>query len=653
MNLPEWILVVSGLLALAVVLGILARKVRLPLTVVLAAVGFLGGWIGRWLGIGSPLGAEEFPHVMAFLFLPLLVFEAALGLSTRGFLRNLGPILALAVPALISSAAIVGLALYLLLGIPLPAALLFGVLISATDPVAVVAAFRELGVPGRLLTLVEGESLLNDGVAIVLFNILLATALGAAINVGEGAFDFGSVFFGGIGIGLVLGIVASLLLPWLTRLPATALTLAVAYGGYALAEHALGFSGVTATVAAGLVLGGVAPSRAAAPVRELWHEFWRALGYVANGLLFLFIGLEIDAQLLVDYVGPIALALLAVLVARPVAVVPVVVALERFAGVPSMGGGSLAVLVWGGLRGGVALALALSLPDTLPQRELFVAMAGGVVLGTLVVNATTIGPLVHRLGLDELSRSERFLAESARITGVAAARVQLRVLGLEQPSVVRALERVEAEAIRSLGEIHLEPQEEVDVVIRRGLFIERETYQHLTDARLLPPPAARTLLDEVDDEIERLEMDGRPAGAEKRRRTPVSDRLLELLTVRLPEPLGEDPTELAYAEASARRLAARRTRDELGLFERLPNVSTAAVEEARKTFRRWEERADRALAELDERAVKDHNGLQERQAQQLSRIAAEDALEELFEAGLLPDRAVRLAERAIAREVLK
>ena len=201
MGLPQWLLELSALLAVAVVLGVLSRRVRLPLTAVLAVVGFLAGWLGGPLGIASPLHGEAFEAVVVFVFLPVLVFEAALGLSTRAFFRNLVPILVLAIPALAVSALLVGGALHLALGTPLAAALLFGALISATDPVAVVAVFRELGVPRRLLTLVEGESLLNDGVAIVLSQLLLAAALGGAVSLPEGVFEFVAVFAGGAAIG--------------------------------------------------------------------------------------------------------------------------------------------------------------------------------------------------------------------------------------------------------------------------------------------------------------------------------------------------------------------------------------------------------------------------------------------------------------------
>jgi CPA1 family monovalent cation:H+ antiporter len=650
-TLPQWMLVVSGLLALSVVLGVVARRVRMPLSAVLAVVGFFGGWAGGMMGLRAPLQGEAFELVVTFLFLPVLVFEASLGLSTRSFFRNLGPILVLAVPALLVSTALVGLALRFGLGVPLTAALLFGALISATDPVAVVVIFRQLGVPRRLLTLVEGESLLNDGVAIVLFNILLAGALGGAVSVGGGVLSFVRVFFGGLLIGALVGIAAGLLLPWLARLPAAALTLAVAYGGFVLADHVLGFSGVTANVASGLVLSGLAPSRAAAAVRELWHELWQSLGYVANGLLFLLIGLAIDPRLVADYWRATVLAVGVVLLSRALAVVPLVSALERASGIPPMGLRNQAVLIWGGLRGGVALALALSLPEELPQQELFVAMAGGVVLTTLLLNATTIGPLVRRLGLDRPSRADRFLIGSAHLSGVVAARARLENLGMEDPEVNAALEAAERRCRRDLEGIRLTPEEELRVVTGRGLFLERETYQRLSDAGMLPPAAARTLLDEVDAQIEEFSLDRPALESVRKRKAPWLDRLLEMIAAHLPGPIGGTAGGIAYAEASARRLAARRTAEALELFDRLPNISEESVRDARRTFAEWEQRAIASLAELGERPDLNAAELRRRQAEEMSRISSEEALMELARLGLIPESAAARAVGAITSEV--
>ena len=644
MNLPEWLLGVSALLAGAVLLGVLAERVRLPLTAVLAVVG-----VGAGAFVGNPLQGENFEEVVVFLFLPALVFEAALGLSTRAFFRNLVPILALAVPALLVSAGLVGAALHLSLGVPLAAAGLFGVLISATDPVAVVAVFRELGVPRRLLTLVEGESLLNDGVAIVLFNILLAAALGGRVSVGGGLIDFLLVFLGGALVGAFIGFAAALALPWLEKLPAVALSVAVAYGAFVLTDEVFGFSGVMATLAAGLVLSGSAPVRASREVREGWLEFWEALGYVANALLFLLIGLAIEPALLWRYGGAILLAVVAVLAARALAVAPLVWLLERVAHIPPFGLRNQAVLVWGGLRGGVALALALALPEELPQRDLFVAMTGGVVLATLLLNATTISALVHRLGLDKPSRTDRFLVGSARLAGLDAARDWLDDLGLDDPSAAAHFSAAEGKARGILKGLDLTDEEELEVVVRRGLFVEHETYQRLSDAGLLPPAVARTLLNEVGDQVDEVTL-GRTDLRELRKRDrPPLAWLAERLAALLPRPLGESPAELAYAEASARRLAARRTGDALEFFTRLPNIKPATVEGAKEVFDRWEKRAEDDLGALDERA--EHADLRRRQVEVLCRVASEDALDELTDLGLLPARLAREASREVAAEM--
>ena len=650
MNLPQWLLLVSALLAGAVLLGVLARHIRLPLTVVLAVVGFGAHWLGGGLGVASPLRGEAFEEVLVFIFLPVLVFAAGLGISTRSFVRNLVPILVLAIPALALSAVLVGLALHLGLGTALTAALLFGVLISATDPVAVVAIFRELGVPPRLLTLVEGESLLNDGVAIVLFNILLAAALGERVSILQGVLDFVGVFLGGAAIGAVVGLAAAFLLPWLGRLPAAALSVAVAYGSFVLADEVLGFSGVMATVAAGLVLGGLAPSRAAAPVREVWDELWEALDYIANALLFLLIGLAIDPALIGTHLGAIGLAIGVVLVARALAVVPLVSALERVAGIPPVGRRNEAVLIWGGLRGGVALALALALPEALAERDIFIAMTGGVVLATLLLNATTIGPLVRYLGLDEPGRADQYLAGIARLSGVQAARRRLDDLSLDDPVVAGHLDDAEHSARAELERIQLTTAEKRQVVTRQGLFVERQTYQHLRDTGLLPPATTRLLLTEVDDQIEEVSV-GQTALATVRRQPSRVGRLARRLIGWLPEPLGADPTELAYAEASARRLAARRTGEALELFARLPGIEAAAVERTQATFARWEQEAIEALTELDRQVGQDRRELRRRQAEALSRMASTDVLHQLVEIGLLPEAVARRAEQVLAVEV--
>lgn len=654
MTLPLLVLEVSGLLAVAVLLGLFARRLGLPFTVVLAVVGFLAGWLGGPLGFESPVEGEEFETVLVFMFLPVLIFAASLGISTRAFLNNLGSILVLAVPALILSAAFVGFAIYFGLGVPLAAALLFGVLISATDPVAVVAIFRQLGVPERLLTLVEGESLLNDGIAIVLFNILLVIALGTGeVSFFGGLYDFFRVFIGGLAIGVVVGLAVALVLPWLDRLSSGALSLAAAYGGFVLADYVLGLSGVMATVAAGLVLGGLSPSRASSSVRELWRQLWDALDYVANALLFLLIGLSIDPILIFENLGIIALAALVVCLARAAAVLPLVSALERFAGIPKVGWRNEAVLIWGGLRGGVALALALSLPESLPQRELFVATTGGVVLTTLLLNATTISTLVRRLGLDRPSRAERFMSDFAVVSAAATARSRLEDLGLDDPALLTRLSSVEENVRDELGRVGLSEEEEELILIRRGLSVERGVYQHLRDAGLLEPSIVRRLIHEIGDQLEETDL-GRSSMDEvdsMREQTPFADRILHWLSDMLPAPGEKDRNVIAHAESGARRIGARRAREALGSLRDLPNVGEKAVEDACGVFRRRESEALETLKELEDTNSPGGPGLRYLAAENLADLAASDALHELIEKGLLQQKVADRAKSTFLTEI--
>lgn len=650
-DLPQLLLEASVLLLLAVLVSLPTRRFHIPLTVVLAAAGIAVAELRADLAISQLIRGEGFENLVLNLFLPILIFEAALNLNTREFMRNLAPIVALATVALAISAGLVGVSMNMTIGISLSVALLFGVISSATDPVAVVAVFRELGVSNRLLTLVEGESMLNDAVAIVLSQILIAAAVGQTLSVTRGGVEFLKVFVGGIVIGGVIGVVAVLLLPLLIRLPAAAMSIAVAYGSYVLAGNFLGFSGVMATVAAGIVVGSMTESRAAREVREILHELWDALAFVANALLFLFIGLALDFDLIVGNLPTIAVATAAVLVARPLAVVPLVWILEKTRVVHKVGPRNSAVLVWGGLRGGVALALALALPPTVPGQETIQAATAGVVLATLLVNATTIRALVHWLHLDRESRTDQFLNAAARLFAIDATRRRLADLGVHDDVLEAHLAVAEVDSRDNLESSGLTEEEEHQVLITRGLIIERETYQNLADAGLLPPIATRTLMFEIDDEIEESEHGVLRVEAARRDHLPWYAMIHRKLLGVLPPPLGEDLTEIGYIEISARRLAAQRAASELDSFKSLPSVDPEKIKQARQTFAQWETSAEKRLAALEETGGLEHRVLHRRQAQALSRITVREVLRELVETGVVSEPVARDAGDRIVAEI--
>ena len=240
------LMLVFSLVAMAV------RRLRVPYTVALVIVGLL-------MTIGQPFHVSLTPDLILGLLVPPLVFEAAFQLNLRDLQRSLPMILILAVPGVILTMLIVGGIVTLVTGLPLMTALLFGALISATDPVSVVSLFRRLGVPRRLSVLVEGESLLNDGTAIVLFDLVLGIVLGGHANLLQSGLDFLRIAVGGVLVGLILGWIVSRLIARVDDyLIEITFTTILAFGSYLVAER-LQVSGVLAVVAAGLINGNLGP----------------------------------------------------------------------------------------------------------------------------------------------------------------------------------------------------------------------------------------------------------------------------------------------------------------------------------------------------------------------------------------------------------
>jgi CPA1 family monovalent cation:H+ antiporter len=337
----------------------------------------------------------------------------------------------LAIPALLLSTTIVGLGVWMLLPLDLTTALLFGALISATDPVAVISLFKELGTPTRLTTLVEGESLLNDATAIVLFSILLGLAMHGGFvvtDIGTALIEFIRVFLGGTLLGLAFGLLLSHLLIRLHLETSSVLlsSLILAYVAFILAEHSLHVSGVMAVVAAAISFSLITSPRLSEETGHALHNTWEFLADITNTLLFLLIGMAVDLQALAATSGFILLVGALVIVARGVGVysfVPITVKLFRL---PVVTLGERHIMWWGGLKGGLAIAIVLSIPADLPGRDILLNLTLGVVLLSLLVSAPTIRLLIERLGLDRLSEDENIELEQtvAQVRAHASAVLQ-------------------------------------------------------------------------------------------------------------------------------------------------------------------------------------------------------------------------------------
>lgn len=395
------------LLSLAAIVAIIVERIRVPYTVALVVVGvalsFFSNPYPAILDIGSEL-------ILAILVPPLL-FEATLHIKWNKLKADLRPIVLLALVGTLLSTFLVGGIVNIVLGVPIFAALAFGALISATDPVAVIAFFRRLGVSKRLSMLVEGESLFNDGVAIVLFTLALGAASAGSVDLStswlvEAVLEFIKVAFGGLLIGLGLGYIVSYLILKNVddHLIETATTVALAFGAYVLAEH-FHLSGILAVVAAGLMVGNVG-SRNTSPTTKLTLDnFWEFLAFVANSIVFLFIGLEIQiAQL---SLWPIIVAVIAVLLSRAAIVYGLLGAHGRLDPRHPVPVPYRHVMFWGGLRGAISLALALALTaddfgggaEAAEIATALRSMTFGVVLFTLLIQGTTIEKLIEKLEL--------------------------------------------------------------------------------------------------------------------------------------------------------------------------------------------------------------------------------------------------------------
>jgi CPA1 family monovalent cation:H+ antiporter len=367
--------------------ALLVRYVAVPYTVALVSVGLLLGL----LGVHSSIHLDR--DLIVNGFLPLLLFEATLPVDFRALRQALPGIVVLAVPGVILSTLLVGALLHRAIGVPLAAAALFGALISATDPVAVLALFRELRLPKALTMLVEGESVLNDGTALVLFSLLLPAAAGGTFNLGSVGIQFVFVVLGGLVIGAAAGAAGAVVVK-LTQdhLVELGLSVLLAYGSFLIAQ-ALGVSGVVACVTSGLVFTSRSERILSSTAQELLRDVWEFGAFLANSLLFLLIGLLVSVPDLAKSVTAIGWAILAAVLARVVVVYGLSVLL-RLAG-RRLPAAHQHLVFWSGLRGALAIALVLSLPQVFPSRDLFLHLTVGVVLFTLLVQGLTIRPLMR------------------------------------------------------------------------------------------------------------------------------------------------------------------------------------------------------------------------------------------------------------------
>ena len=654
---------VVALMVISAAMSWLSKRFRFPFTVGLVLVGAGLAWLAErlaWLGPVATL--EVTPEAVFFVFLPTLIFQSAFHLDARALRENLAPTLTLAVPGLIISTAVIGGIMYYaapLAGVTFtwPEALLLGSILSATDPVAVIALFSQLGAPKRLTVLVEGESLFNDATAIVLSRILIGV-IGAGVVSSDaivlGGVQFFAVFLGGLVVGWALAIVAGTFIGMVESDAFIEITLTtiLAYLSFYIAEHVLGVSGVMAVVAAGVITGGWGKAKISPSIAGYLEHFWDYLAGVANALIFLLVGLTVDLGGLIEVLPTLFWVVVAMLVSRALVIYGLVPFVGKLPGSDPIDRRYQTVMYWGGLRGGIALAIALSLREPV-NAELFIALATGAVLFTLVVQGLTIERVVKHFGLHVPPLSDQV----ARIEGLIAAKRrtldEIPVLhsgGLFSPRVADGMrERTEAKMnelhrdLERLRQDQLDEAEERRLLYLRCFGEEKTLYYQMFSRGHLGERTYRSLTHSIELQTEGIRHEVRLPEFTLH---PPSGERLETAIFRALERfpgLGGIAENLRAARAArdyevawARFRGSRNVLDDIDELVAAEAVRPEIAEEVRAYYEYWHEGARSRLDQTAELFPEFVAATQDQLAERLALHAEQEAIEEKAHAGIIP-----------------
>lgn len=511
--------VISGiiLLLVATAVALLSRRLGIPYITGLVLAGLaITDFLPKSIGLDSSL--------ILNLFLPILLFEAAINTDISRLRSTVKPIALLAGPGVVIATGITAVVFKYGSGLDWIPALLLGTILAITDTVSVIAVFKEVSVPSRLITIVEGESLFNDGVALVLFNLILLSQVRGSISLVEGVQELVVVILGGTLVGLVLGYLsAELFARSDDSLGSILLTVAVALGAFQV-SHWLGVSGVVAVVVAGLIVGNYGLARStSASNRITLYSFWEYAGFGVNTFIFLLIGVEIEPSQLWQTLPAVLLAIFAYQMGRLISVYTLLAILRWFdRPVPFRW---QHVLFLGNIKGSLSMALALSLPLSLAGRSSLIAIVFGSVLLSLVVQGLSLPWLVKRLRLSSVSPAKQQTeALRAQLIAAKAAQDELEAMlktGVLPKSIyeeMRSMYQVQiAKAERSLRDLHDRWSVEVvtgqrdpvglDGIRKRLLLVEKGALTEAVRRGILSDLAVNERLQQIDQKILALEED--------------------------------------------------------------------------------------------------------------------------------------------------
>jgi CPA1 family monovalent cation:H+ antiporter len=648
------------LLLVAAMVMAISKRIKVPFTVLLvlsgAAIAFIIDTYSdqNIAALNALQGLSLSPDLILYVFLPTLIFESAFNLNARQLWQNIVPILTLAVPGLLLSTGIIAGILLLATSIPLLPALLLGAILSATDPVAVIALFKQLGAPKRLTVLVEGESLFNDATAIVLASILIA---GIGADVGEQHTDLASagveflqVFFGGLLVGWMLGIVTGSLLG---RVRAdiyieTTLTTILAYASFLVAEQMFHVSGVVAVVAAGLTVGGWGRIKISPSVRHYIDHFWEYMSFVATALIFLMVGMRVNLEELFESSNVLPWVILGMLLSRAIVIYGMIPLSNKLPGAEPTDRAYQTVMYWGGLRGAIALAIVLSIP-AFEYSELFIALVMGAVLFTLLVQGLSIEWLVDRLGLSKPPLSDLIAESEANITATEEAILRLRELksgGFFSAAIAAQLQQQCEDALsaahqtlKKLRDDELNMGQEIVLLYLRCYGNEQAKYNDLYNKGHLSEAAIRSLMSNLTSQIESVKFldEQQLASSNKLPRPDLDKQHFVKVLLRLAEnvPGLSSITErfrleqiaLAYEESWARFNACVSVIADMEKLKDLTQLDEEIFEGVRSQYQSWLSKAELSINTMAEQYPEFVGSMQERLGKRLILLSESDAIQ--------------------------
>lgn len=673
-HIPQTVGGVIALLMIAALVLVLTRRLKLPFTVALVLIGVgLSSTAGFFPHIFPSLSDLEIsPALILYVFLPVLIFESAFNLDQRLLRQNLGPVLTLAIPGLLLSTVLIGAIVTLTTPFSLTMALLLGAILSATDPVAVISLFRRLGAQRRLTVLVEGESLFNDATSIVVARIILGVILAGQLSgtvAARGLLDFVLVFLGGLTVGTILGVIAGYLLGAVGSdlyLEIT-LTTILAYLSFLVAEEVFHVSGVTATLAAGLTVGGWGRMKISSAVRDHLDQFWAYIAFICNALIFLMVGLRVNLSELWANSGLLVWVVVAMLASRAIVIYGLMPLVGRLPHAEPIGGAYRVVMFWGGLRGAVALAIVLSLPP-FPERDTLVALVMGAVLFTLLVKGLTMEPLVRRLGLDKPPLADRFSRVEALFDAQRRALQQLPELlavNLFNSAIADRLrtefqQSLEATKVEmdKLATLELDHKQQRRIIFLHAFAEERSAYHDLYDKGQLSEPAFRQLTLALDLQQDAMRYRGvrliSPLQALHRHRIErFIVRLLDRfsLAARLAERLRLRRVALDYDVAWGEYQASDRVLSTLENLSRLETLPEGLLEEVISSYRARNDVAQHHLDSTAEQFPEFVYDLQDQLGRRLVLLAELNLIEREAHDGTLPSSVAESLKTDLEHEI--